>query len=65
MPFPARLAKTQQNFVPFAWGVNGVGSVVGAVAAISLAMSFGFRAVFLLGGGIYLLIALLAPRLWQ
>ncbi|MBT7072536.1 MAG: hypothetical protein HN855_09815 [Anaerolineae bacterium] len=63
MPFPTGLAKTQQSFVPFAWGVNGVGSVVGAVAAISLAMRFGFQAVFLLGGGIYILIAALTGRL--
>ncbi len=64
MPFPTGLRQTQQNFVPFAWGVNGVGSVVGAVTAISLAMSFGFQAVFLLGGGIYFIIAALARRLW-
>jgi MFS family permease len=65
MPFPHGLQKTQEKFIPLAWGINGVGSVVGGVVAMALAMTFGFQAVFLLGGGIYLFLAGLSRRLWQ
>ena len=33
------------DFVPWAWAINGCGSVVGTVLSVSLAMSFGFRFV--------------------
>jgi hypothetical protein len=41
--------------VPWAWAANGVASVVGAILAIVLAMSAGFRGVNLIALGIYVL----------
>jgi hypothetical protein len=48
--------------VPLAWGVNGVTSVVGSVGGMALAMVWGFDAVMIVGGGIYLAAALLCRR---
>lgn len=39
-----------QRFVPWAWGANGVASVIGAAVCILLSMAYGFNAV--LAGGI-------------
>jgi SAM-dependent methyltransferase len=58
VPFPAGLhllGRRQPELVPWAIGVNGFASVVAAVGNIPLAMVWGFRAVLLLGGGLYLL----------
>jgi hypothetical protein len=52
MPFPlvlARLRAVAPAMVPWAWGVNGCASVVAAVLAGLLAMSFGGRSVMVLG----------------
>ncbi len=64
MPFPrgvARLAATP-DLVPWAWAANGSASVISAVLAVTLALSWGFTAVLLVGGGLYLLAAGLAAR---
>lgn len=64
MPFPrgvARLAETP-DLVPWAWAANGSASVISAVLAVTLALSWGFTAVLLVGGGLYLLAAGLATR---
>jgi hypothetical protein len=56
VPFPSaiqRLAKTSPHLVPWAWGINGCASVVGAVLAAIIALEWGFRAVLLLGGFVY------------
>ena len=48
MPFPLGLARVRPRdapLVPWAWGVNGCASVVGAVLATLLAIHFGFAAV--------------------
>jgi hypothetical protein len=45
-PFPAGLRVTSKhspNLVPWAWGVNGCASVVGAVMGKLLSISFGFQ----------------------
>lgn len=50
MPFPLALAKLGDitpNMIPWAWGVNGCASVVSAVLATLLSISFGFNAVIL------------------
>jgi hypothetical protein len=39
--------------VPWAWGLNGAGSVVGSIGAILLSMNFGFTAALLVGIGVY------------
>jgi len=48
------------DLVPWMWGLNGVTSVVGSVAAMSLAKLHGFGAVLAVGTGIYALAALVA-----
>lgn len=50
------------DLIPWAWAVNGSASVVSAILAVALALSAGFTAVLLLGGGLYLLAALVIPR---
>jgi hypothetical protein len=66
MPFPLGLRLTSGRatgpMVPLAWGVNGVTSVVGSVGGMALAMVWGFDAVMIVGGGIYLAAALLCRR---
>ena len=66
MPFPLawqRLESARPALLPWAWGINGCASVVAAVLATLLAMSFGFRVVFLSAAGFYLLAAAAAARL--
>lgn len=51
VPFPsamARLSRTSEQAIPWAWAINGFASVVGAVLATLLAMHLGFAAVVLL-----------------
>lgn len=47
------LHETEPRLIPWAWAVNGVTSVVGAILCIVLAMMMGFRAVNLLALVIY------------
>ena len=61
MPFPSGLRRVASQFpalTPWAWGVNGCASVIGATLAMTLAVSFGFRAVLLLAFALYALAAL-------
>ncbi len=65
MPFPMgmRWAGLQKpGVVPWLWGVNGVTSVMGSAMGIALAIHIGFRAVLLIGAGIYGLAGLLISR---
>src|SRR5262249_36370647 len=57
-----RAAAVHADLVPWAWGINGCASVTGGILAVVLAMSFGFRRVWLLSILIYTLgvVALLA-----
>jgi hypothetical protein len=48
-----RAAEIHPDLVPWAWGVNGCGSVVASVVSIILAMQFGFAAVWLSSLAIY------------
>jgi hypothetical protein len=45
---------TAQGYLPWAWGINGCASVYGSIAAIILAMSYGFTCALLVGGLVYL-----------
>lgn len=66
MPFPCGLrliTRSGERFVPWAWGVNGIASVLGSVAAIFLAMSFGFTFVLICGAGCYVIAALSLTRI--
>jgi len=61
-PFPRGIAALRDapDLVPWAWAVNGGASVISAVLAVIVALSWGFTAVLLSGGGLYLLAAVLA-----
>ncbi len=65
MPFPlglALVARRAPPLVPWAWGVNGCASVVGAVAATLLAVEAGFSAVVVLALLLYGLAVLILGR---
>ncbi len=65
MPFPlalARLKAAAPGLVPWAWAVNGCASVLSAILATLLAISFGTRAVLLLAVLLYLLAAAVFGR---
>ena len=60
MPFPlglSRLSDASPRLVPWAWGVNGCASVLGAVLAQVLAVHFGFTTVILAAALAYLVAA--------
>ena len=60
MPFPlalSRLAAHRPDLVPWAWGINGCASVLSAILATLLAMTFGFRVVVLMAMALYVLAA--------
>ena len=65
MPFPLALGHLKTNgpdLVPWAWGVNGCASVISAVLATLLAMSFGFSTVVLLAAALYIAAAAVFSR---
>jgi hypothetical protein len=65
-PFPLGLrllGESSSRQVPWAWGINGCLSVMGAVAAPALAWQVGYLATALLGGILYLVAAVLLSRL--
>ncbi|MEW6250290.1 MAG: hypothetical protein AB1716_06565 [Planctomycetota bacterium] len=67
MPMPAGLAaldRRRLGLVPWAWGVNGVASVIATSAATAVAMTAGYRLVMLLAAAAYAVAALAAGRLW-
>jgi len=66
IPFPAgleRLAGDTEEAVPFAWGINGFCSVVGASLASAGALWLGFRWTVGVGALLYLFAGLLFGRL--
>ena len=67
VPFPRAirmLGDQAPALVPWAWAVNGSASVVSAILATVLALSFGFTWV-ILGGAAAYLAAASAARVWQ
>ena len=61
MPFPlalARLKASAPHLVPWAWGINGCASVLSAILATMLAMTFGTRVVVLTAAALYVLAGL-------
>jgi len=65
MPFPLglrRVAQAAPDFIPWAWGINGFASVVSAVLATLLAITFGFNVVILLALLMYLASIRLVPQ---
>ncbi|MFH1746605.1 MAG: hypothetical protein ABIG44_06105 [Planctomycetota bacterium] len=60
VPLPVAIAaldRRNAGLVPWAWGVNGVASVIGTSLALVLAMSYGYRGVVVLAAGLYALAA--------
>jgi len=60
IPFPAgldRLSGTSETLVPWAWGINGFLSVIGASAAVLFAIEWGFRSVVFAALALYFLAA--------
>ncbi len=67
VPFPRAiraLGEQAPALVPWAWAVNGSTSVVSAILATVLALSFGFTSV-ILGGAAAYLAAAAAAQVWQ
>ena len=64
IPFPRGMVALQRDsdLVPWAWAANGSASVVSAILTTILSLSLGFTPVLLVGGGLYLLAALIHPR---
>ena len=66
IPMPVAIAllnRHRPNLVPWAWGVNGVASVIATSAAIVIAMTLGYRWVILAAVGLYALAAAVAVYL--
>ena len=55
------ISQRAPSLVPWAWGVNGCASVVGAALATLLAMHLGFTAVVLAALALYALAVWLFP----
>jgi hypothetical protein len=58
MPFPTAIRKLETlypNFIAWAWGVNGVTSVLASIVAIIVAMRFGFTVVVCMAAATYFL----------
>jgi spermidine synthase len=58
MPFPlalARLRSEAPHLVPWAWGINGCASVLAAILATLLTMTFCTRVVVLIAAALYLI----------
>ncbi|RLA94733.1 MAG: hypothetical protein DRG25_01865 [Deltaproteobacteria bacterium] len=61
MPFPLGILVLNRNnpdLIPWAWGVNGCASVVGAVLAVMIALRGGFSTVLFISSLLYLLAGL-------
>lgn len=62
-PMPVGLRRLDQaapSLTPWAWGVNGVCSVIATSGAIVVAMAWGYRAVLVVAAGCYLAAAVAA-----
>jgi hypothetical protein len=56
-----RMKGEAASFTPWAWGVNGIFSVVAPILAVAISMSFGTAALLLSAVPVYLLATLLLP----
>jgi spermidine synthase len=57
IPFPAGLSRLEQvheDIVPWAWGINGFFSVIGASSAVLIAIGFGFKVVIICALSLYM-----------
>jgi hypothetical protein len=68
IPFPTalkRLHTTGKPLVPWAWGVNGFASVIGAVLGTFLAISVGFTTLTLVALACYFLAAIISKQIFS
>jgi len=66
MPFPTGLKELHARsrpLVPWAWGVNGFASVIGAVLGTFLAISIGFTVLTLIALACYFLAAIVSKKI--
>lgn len=65
-PFPLGIRALKERemgkYIPWMWGVNGVGSVLGSAFTIVIAISFGFAQALLLGAICYLFVFFVFAR---
>ena len=52
---------TASSFTPWAWGVNGIFSVVAPILSVAVSMTFGTSALLLAAVPVYLLASLVLP----
>ncbi|RME05461.1 MAG: hypothetical protein D6803_08880 [Anaerolineae bacterium] len=65
IPFPSGLAAvklTGPSFVPWAWGINAVFTVIGTMLALLLALHFGYGSVLGVAAVLYLIASVTTPR---
>jgi hypothetical protein len=55
------LKQSANALVPWAWGVNGIASVMAPVLGAAVSMTWGIGALFLSAIPLYLVVALVAP----
>lgn len=68
MPFPTglrQLGAQAPALTPWAWGVNGVFSVLGSVMVIIISMASSFTVAMICGAICYGAAAIVAPALWR
>jgi len=68
MPFPTglrQLGERAPELVPWAWGMNGVFSVLGSVLVILISMMSSFTVALACGALCYASAAIVCARLWQ
>jgi hypothetical protein len=64
MPFPlgmSEVGEKRDDFLPWAWGINGATSVASTPLATILAISLGFKGVWIIAIGIYALAFVIFP----
>jgi len=63
LPFPLGIRSLKEmgmgNHIPWMWGVNGASSVLGSVATILIAISFGFTQALIISAGCYFIVFIL------
>jgi hypothetical protein len=63
IPFPSGIRLLQaihmESLIPWMWGVNGLGSVLGSTLTIAVAIRFGFTEAMISGAALYLVVFVL------
>jgi len=57
-----RIKETQPAFVPWAWGLNGIASVVAPVLSVGVSMTWGISALLIAALPVYLLAGIVLPE---